>query len=62
MTGAVSFHLFTPLGIDPNQDGGGLFLMAVIVWISSLGLLFGRRRTLFAMLGALKSAVVPAAT
>ncbi|HCJ18627.1 MAG TPA: hypothetical protein DHV57_14565, partial [Hyphomonas sp.] len=23
MTGAVSFHLFTPLGIDPNNDGGG---------------------------------------
>lgn len=25
MTGAVSFHLFTPLGTDPNHDGGGLF-------------------------------------
>ncbi|MCG8441179.1 MAG: hypothetical protein MI723_05145, partial [Caulobacterales bacterium] len=25
MTGAVSFHLFTPLGVDPNNDGGGLF-------------------------------------
>ncbi|HRD47350.1 MAG TPA: hypothetical protein PLF78_12805 [Caulobacter sp.] len=28
MTGAVSFHLFTPLGIDPNSDGGGLFAAA----------------------------------
>ena len=28
MTGAVSFHLFTPLGIDPNNDGGGLFAAA----------------------------------
>lgn len=28
MTGAVSFHLFTPLGIDPNNDGGGLFMAA----------------------------------
>ncbi len=28
MTGAVSFHLFTPLGVDPNQDGGGLFAAA----------------------------------
>ena len=28
MTGAVSFHLFTPLGIDPNNDGAGLFIAA----------------------------------
>lgn len=28
MMGAVSFHLFTPLGIDPNNDGGGLFAAA----------------------------------
>lgn len=28
MTGAVSFHLFTPLGVDPNNDGGGLFAAA----------------------------------
>ena len=31
MTGAISFHLFTPLGIDPNNDGGGLFFMACVV-------------------------------
>ena len=30
MTGAVSFHLFTPLGTDPNNDGGGLFIAACI--------------------------------
>ena len=35
MTGAVNFHLWTPLGIDPNNDGGGLFVMAVTVWLSS---------------------------
>jgi uncharacterized membrane protein YphA (DoxX/SURF4 family) len=28
MAGAVSFHLFTPLGTDPNHDGGGLFMAA----------------------------------
>lgn len=28
MCGAVSFHLFTPLGVDPNHDGGGLFAAA----------------------------------
>ena len=36
MSGAVSFHLFTPLGIDPNNDGGGLFMSAVIIWVTSL--------------------------
>ncbi|MDP1737840.1 MAG: hypothetical protein Q8L23_10405 [Caulobacter sp.] len=30
MTGAVSFHLFTPLGIDPNGDGAGLFIAACV--------------------------------
>lgn len=30
MTGAVSFHLFTPLGVDPNNDGGGLFAAACV--------------------------------
>jgi hypothetical protein len=30
MAGAVSFHLFTPLGTDPNHDGGGLFVAACI--------------------------------
>lgn len=39
MTGAVSFHLFTPLGIDPNNDGGGLFRAACLVWLLSALLL-----------------------
>jgi uncharacterized membrane protein YphA (DoxX/SURF4 family) len=43
MTGAVSFHLFTPLGIDPNNDGGGLFAAASIIWASTLLLLILRR-------------------
>jgi hypothetical protein len=42
MTGAISFHLFTPLGIDPNGDGGGLFRAACLVWILSLSLIFLR--------------------
>lgn len=44
MTGAISFHLFTPLGIDPNNDGGGLFMMACVVWLSCAALLFLRRK------------------
>ena len=40
MTGAISFHLFTPLGIEVNNDGGTLFTMACGVWISAAILLF----------------------
>ena len=59
MSGAVSFHLFTPLGIDPNNDGGGLFAMAVTVWAGSLMLLIARRKTLFAILGGIREATLP---
>jgi uncharacterized membrane protein YphA (DoxX/SURF4 family) len=62
MTGAISFHLFTPLGIDPNNDGGGLFVAAVIVWLSSLLMLFIRRKDAIALFGGLKSALLPATT
>ena len=34
MTGAISFHLFTPLGIEIMGDGGELFALACGVWIS----------------------------
>ena len=48
MTGAISFHLFTPLGIDPNNDGGGLFVAACLNWAFAIGLLavFRRRQLL----------------
>lgn len=46
MSGAISFHLFTPLGIDPNNDGGGLFFMACVVWATSILLLVIRRKEL----------------
>ncbi len=46
MTGALFFHLFTPLGTDPNNDGGGLFTVAVLVWLSSAVLLVVRRKEL----------------
>lgn len=58
MTGAVSFHLFTPLGIDPNGDGGGLFGMAVVVWVSSLAMLAVERATLTGLWRAVLSVLV----
>ena len=59
MTGAVSFHLFTPLGIDPNNDGGGLFAAAVTIWISSIVLLTIRRNEIVALLSDIGRAFVP---
>lgn len=34
MSGAISFHLFTPLGVVIMGDGGELFALACGVWIS----------------------------
>lgn len=59
MSGAVNFHLWTPLGIDPNNDGGGLFFMAVIVWLTSFGLIILRRKELGAILAGLKATIFP---
>lgn len=58
MTGAISFHTLTPLGIDPNNDGGGLFMAACGVWISCLVLLILRRDELGKLLCGLKAAVI----
>ncbi|MBR9833597.1 MAG: hypothetical protein GYB42_00015 [Alphaproteobacteria bacterium] len=59
MSGAISFHLFTPLGVDPNNDGGGLFAMAVVVWVASIGMLVIRRRDLFAIVSGVRAALIP---
>lgn len=59
MTGAVSFHLFTPLGVDPNNDGGGLFAAAVTIWITSIVLLIVRRNELLGLASDLGRAFVP---
>jgi uncharacterized membrane protein YphA (DoxX/SURF4 family) len=44
MSGAIFFHLVSPLGIDPYGDGGVLFQEACSVWLSSLVILAIRRR------------------
>jgi hypothetical protein len=59
MTGAVSFHLFTPLGIDPNNDGGGLFAAAVTIWITAIVLLIIRRKDFAGLLADVGRAFVP---
>jgi hypothetical protein len=62
MSGAVSFHLFTPLGIDPNNDGGGLFAAAVTIWLTSIVLLIIRRHELAGLATDLLAAVRGTAT
>jgi uncharacterized membrane protein YphA (DoxX/SURF4 family) len=55
ISGAIFFHLFTPLGVqvrntDGSLDGGELFALACGVWIAAAGLLALRRGTLAALL------------
>jgi hypothetical protein len=61
MAGAVSFHLFTPLGTDPNHDGGGLFAAACAnLAFSVLLLSVFRRRELGELLRRILAIFAPA--
>jgi hypothetical protein len=42
MSGAISFHLFTPLGVDVDNDGGALFYTACATWAGALALFIFR--------------------
>jgi hypothetical protein len=44
MSGAIFFHLVSPLGIDPYHDGGVLFRQACSVWFAALAIIVIRRR------------------
>jgi hypothetical protein len=43
MAGAIFFHVVSPLGIDPYDDGGVLFKEACLVLLAALGILWLRR-------------------
>lgn len=43
ISGAILFHLFTPLGVVVQDDGGLLFIMACGVWLSAATILWLRR-------------------
>ncbi|MDP1630017.1 MAG: hypothetical protein Q8L66_01185 [Caulobacter sp.] len=60
MIGAVSFHLFTPLGIDPNNDGAGLFI-AACTNLAFAALLLGlfRRDALMVLIGRVAAVLRP---
>jgi hypothetical protein len=59
MSGAVNFHLWTPLGVVPNNDGGGLFAAAVVIWFTSIALIVIRRNELIGLAQDLRRAIVP---
>ncbi len=60
MMGAVSFHLFTPLGIDPNNDGAGLFVAACMnLAFAVLLLAVFRRAALMELAGRVAAVLKP---
>jgi uncharacterized membrane protein YphA (DoxX/SURF4 family) len=56
ISGAIFFHLFTPLGVVRvvdtlgNTDGGVLFIMACGVWLASAALVWLQRERLLSLL------------
>ena len=55
MSGAIFFHLASPLGVDPYHDGGVLFKQACGVWLSAAFILFAYRAEAEAILRRLLS-------
>jgi len=43
MSGAIFFHVVSPLGIDPYHDGGALFKEACTVWLCAVFILLSYR-------------------
>lgn len=64
ISGAIFFHLLTPLGVavvngDGSSDGGELFALACGVWVACAVLLWLRRATWLAWLQALRAGSRP---
>ena len=57
ISGAIFFHLFTPLGVEIKGDGGLLFTLACGVWISSAAILWIERTKVAALLSFLRGLV-----
>jgi uncharacterized membrane protein YphA (DoxX/SURF4 family) len=61
ISGAILFHLFTPLGIsvlntDGTRDGGELFALACGVWLAAAALLWLSRAAIADMVSRLRGA------
>jgi len=59
ISGAIFFHLVSPLGVDPFDDGGSLFIKACAVWVLSAAILWLRRDEVMRLLARL--GILPAA-
>ena len=57
ISGAIVFHLFTPLGVEIMGDGGLLFALACGVWIASATILVLHREDVFALFETLRGFV-----
>ena len=49
ISGAIIFHVFTPLGIEVQGDGGTLFFMACTIWICSALLIYLHKKLLLVL-------------
>ncbi len=49
MTGAIGFHLFTPLGVDTYGDGAQLFKEACFTWVMAALVVLAHRAELRAL-------------
>ena len=61
ISGAIFFHLFTPLGVsvlntDGTRDGGQLFALACGVWVAAALLIWSSRSTIAALLDRRRNA------
>lgn len=52
ISGAIVFHLFTPLGVEIMGDGGLLFTLACGVWLASAAILLIEREKVLSLLNA----------
>lgn len=60
MSGAIFFHVVSPLGIDPYHDGGALFKEACTVWLCAAFILLSYRTEIRAILIGLMARIWPA--
>ena len=61
MTGAIGFHLFTPLGVDPYEDGAQLFKEACFTWVMAAIVVLVHRDALLALARQVLARLAPAA-
>ena len=55
ISGAIFFHLFTPLGVNVLGDGGVLFISACGIWLMSLAIILMNKEHLVALVSKDKS-------